>query len=171
MPTRQLLIMRHAKSSWEAGVARDIDRPLNERGRRDAPRVGAWLASQGLAPELIVSSPAQRTRETTALLGAALGSHAPPVEWEEAIYEASLEDLLGVVRALPARRRRVLLVGHNPGLEELLLHLAPADLNARVGGKLMPTGALYCLEFDEDWDRIGPHAGRLVDWTHPKRLG
>lgn len=171
MSTRQLLIMRHAKSSWDAPAASDIERPLNERGRRDAPRIGAWLAAKDLLPDLILSSPARRTRETTSLVGRAMGLREPRVVWDPSLYGAALPQLLAAIARLPRDASRVLLVAHNPGLEDLLDWLAEPGLAARVQGKLMPTGAVYCLEFEhQDWDALLPHSGRVTAWTQPRRL-
>jgi phosphohistidine phosphatase len=146
MPRRRLIIMRHAKSDWGSGVRGDFDRPLNERGKRDAPRVGRWLREQGLVPDLIISSPSVRTRATATAVAAELGTGAEAIVWEAGIYEASLSQLREVLRRTAAGVAVPMLVGHNPGLEQLLRHLTRAE-TLPAEHKLMPTGAVYVLEF------------------------
>lgn len=171
MATRTLIIMRHAKSSWDSGVPRDFDRPLNARGERDAPRMGAWLSRQALAPELVVASPALRTRQSAEAVVGALGlATPPPLRFEPDIYDATLPRLIDVLQRLPEGPSPVLLVGHNPGMELLLLELAAPGLSRQVEGKLMPTGAVYCLDFAGGWTPLLPGSGRLRAWMHPRRL-
>ena len=123
-PDRRLVVLRHAKSDWPAGVA-DQDRPLGRRGMRDAAAAGRWLVEDGTRPELVWCSPARRTRETWDVLGAELGADSrPDVRFDERVYEAGLADLMAVLQDTPKDRRCVLLVGHNPGVQELVLSLA-----------------------------------------------
>jgi phosphohistidine phosphatase len=113
----ELVIMRHAKSEWPAGIA-DIQRPLNERGRRDAPAAGRWLRGR-TAPDLVVCSPALRTRQTWELIAAELET-VPEVRYEKRLYATSAETYAGVVRELPADAGTVVLLGHNPDVEDLV---------------------------------------------------
>lgn len=152
----ELLVLRHAKSSHGAGAASDFERPLAPRGRRDAARVGRWLAARGLVPDRAVASPALRTRQTLELALEALGGPACEVEWEERLYEADLATLLGVIEAHGAARR-LLLVGHNPGLEALVAHLAGGAAAPPEGRKRFPTAALACFR-----------AGALVELARPR---
>lgn len=162
--------MRHAKSSWEHAAASDVERPLNERGRRDAPRVGAWLARHALVPDLCVSSPARRARETTELVVRTLHLDPASITWEPDLYGADLECLTRIIAHLPAQAQRVLLVAHNPGLEQLVPYLAADSLPAAVTDKVMPTGALYCLECPGSWAQIGAGCARVTAWVQPRRL-
>jgi len=164
-----LLVMRHAKSGWPENLRRDFDRPLAERGERDAPRMGKWLHKHGLLPDLVVSSPAQRARATAELVVDRLHIRRKRIVFDDRIYEAGLRQLLDVVAAHAAGSDTLLLVGHNPGLEELITHLA-AEPPPRDGrGKLMTTAAVAVLEFK---GAIGtrPGSGRLQQLVRPREL-
>jgi phosphohistidine phosphatase len=118
---RRLVVLRHAKA--DRGQVADHDRPLTGRGRRDALAAGRWLADCGARPDLTICSTAARARETWALAAVELGDPVP-TSYERAVYNADLDDLLGVIREVPAEVQTLLLVGHNPGLQELVLSLA-----------------------------------------------
>ncbi len=168
--TRELLILRHAKSDWESGAASDFDRPLDARGKRDAPRVGAWMHATGLVPDQILSSPAKRARQTAKQVAKQTGRAKQNITWEPAIYGGTLTDLLGALAGCSARARTVLLVGHNPGLEELLRYLAGPTAENPPDGKLLPTATLARLEMPSDWQRLDPGCGRLLSITRPRAL-
>jgi phosphohistidine phosphatase len=116
---KTLLILRHAKSSWKDDSLADHDRPLKKRGRRDARRMGTWLQEQQLLPDVILTSTAVRARETTQLTAEG-ADYAGPVRAVEALYHAEPEEIVGVLRTLEDTAERVMIVGHNPGLEMLL---------------------------------------------------
>lgn len=144
---RLLSLLRHAKSSWDSDVARDFDRPLNARGRRAALAMGRFLADQGIAFDSVLASPAVRVAETVALVEEALGRPLGAVA-DRRIYMASGASLLELVQAAPDVPH-LLLVGHNPGLEDLALMLAANDSSparAALAAKY-PTGALVTLSF------------------------
>lgn len=167
--SRQLLILRHAKSTWDTQAATDFVRPLNKRGEKDAPRMGRWLRQQGLIPDYVVSSPAERARQTALKACKGLGIPADRLQWDLRIYDATPEQLLAVLADCPEIARTVLLVGHNPGLELLLRYLCrsvpvPAD------GKLLPTATVAQLEMPADWQQPDPGAARLVSITRPASL-
>ena len=168
MAARELLVLRHAKSDREAGAA-DFDRPLAKRGRRDAPRVGRLLRERGLVPDFVVSSPARRAAETVALVLKALAIDKDGVRWEEDLYEADVGTLLRVASAVPDRVGRLLLVGHNPGLEDLVRRLAPGA-EAPPGQKLLPTGALARLSLARPWAEIGEGPEALVEILRPREF-
>jgi phosphohistidine phosphatase len=168
-PGRELLLLRHAKSDWNAGAATDFDRPLNPRGRQDAPRLGKWLRAAGLVPDLVLASPARRARQTARRVCRALGYPRESIQWEPRLYEAGPGTLIGCLEALPGMPRRVLLVAHNPGLEELLRRLCGA-LEAPADGKLMPTAALARLGMPADWRRLESGCARLLDLVRPRDL-
>lgn len=160
---KTLLLMRHAKSSWKDADLRDFERPLNERGRKSAPLMGRLMRRRKLQPELVVSSPAERARQTAALVveSAAIKS---PVRYDERIYEASAAQLLEVVSQSDEAAETVLFVGHNPGMEELIEALTGAQ-------ERMPTAALACVTLDvEKWSKTRPGAGRLEWVVRPKEL-
>jgi len=167
---RELLILRHAKSDWDDRAENDFARPLAKRGKKDAPRVGAWMYREGLIPDLVVSSPAERARQTTHAVCKGLDYKRKAVVWDQAIYEATLSDLLGLLARLPADAKTVLLVGHNPGIEELLIYLAGDEVEALGGGKRLPTAALARLEMPDDWSNLGPGCAQLVNITLPRTL-
>jgi phosphohistidine phosphatase len=160
---KSLLIMRHAKSSWDNPAQNDHDRPLNKRGRRDAPRMGLWLRERSLVPDLIVSSSARRAIETTELLAPECGALA--VETEPPLYHASPETWTHVIRSLPDSASRVLCIGHNPGIEEFLRLLTGDDVS-------MPTAAIAWLELPIDaWRRFDARSSAsLRQVWRPKEL-
>ena len=167
---RELLILRHAKSDWDERAESDFARPLAKRGKKDAPRVGAWMYREGLVPDLVVSSPAERARQTTEAVCKGLDYKRKAVVWDQAVYEATLADLLGLLSRLPAHAKTVLLVGHNPGIEELLIYLAGDEIDEFGGGKLLPTAALARLEMPDDWSNLAPGCAQLVNLTLPRTL-
>jgi len=118
-----LTLLRHAKSSWEEPSLKDFDRPLSKRGENAAPRVGAYMAAQGLAPELVLCSPAVRARQTLDLVLPHLAG-TPTVEYEEAFYLAAPSALLGRLRKISAKVHHVMIVGHDPGMQGLAMDLA-----------------------------------------------
>jgi phosphohistidine phosphatase len=167
---RELLILRHAKSDWDGNAQSDFARPLAKRGKKDAPRVGAWMYREGLVPDLVVSSPAERARQTTQAVCKGLDYKRKAVVWDESIYEAGVSDLLGLLGRLPTSAKTVLLVGHNPGLEELLVYLAGDDLDGPDAEKLLPTAALARLEMPDDWSSLTQGCAQLVNITLAKTL-
>lgn len=160
---KRLLLLRHAKSDWDDSSLRDFDRPLAPRGERDAPRIGKALRKSGVVPDLIVSSPAARARATIEAVTQA-AKLANEIEFDEAVYGASSAELMKLIRRLPDRSECTLLVGHNPGFEDLLGRLTGSH-------ERMPTAALACVEFDIDrWDDVEDKKGRLVWLLTPKHL-
>lgn len=157
------MLLRHAKSDWDDQSLRDFDRPLADRGRRDAPRIGKAIRKKGRIPDLIISSPAARARETIEAVVKSAGLEAGP-QFEETIYGAEAADLLKLIRGLPDSSSSVLLVGHNPTFEHLLARLAATDEH-------MPTAALACIEFQIDhWEDVDDGQGKLVWFVTPKDL-
>jgi phosphohistidine phosphatase len=160
---KTLLLLRHAKSSWKDSDARDFDRPLNQRGLKTAPSIGRLIRKRKLQPDLVVSSPAERARLTTQLAIEAAGLKTE-LRYDERIYEASVAHLLGVVSELDDEAGMVMLVGHNPGFEELLEMLTGEAHN-------LPTAALACIELNiEKWNKVRAGGGRLEWLVKPKEL-
>jgi phosphohistidine phosphatase len=147
-----LVLLRHAKSDWSTGEA-DVERPLAKRGRRQAPEAGQWLAAHLAGIDLAVVSPAARARGTWDLVAAELG-HPPRVLVDDRVYAASDDELLDVVRDLPGDAETVVLVGHNPGIEELAALLTGET-------PAMPTSALAVLSLPAGWSRAGPGTATL----------
>ena len=156
-----LVLLRHAKSAWPAGVA-DRNRPLAGRGRREAPLAGKWLREH-TDVDLVVCSPAVRTRETWRSVLAELGA-APELRLDERIYDATTDELLAVVRELPASAATVLLIGHNPGLSDLVEELADTEIQLR-------TSSIAVLSGDVTWADVAPGALRLVASETPRPSG
>jgi phosphohistidine phosphatase len=166
---QRLIIMRHAKSDWAAGAGGDFDRPLSERGRKAAPRMGKWLKREKLIPDRIVASPALRALQTARMVADRLGIAESDIEQDERIYENSLAVLLEVVTAHAGGVDALMLVGHNPGLDELLCHLAAAPPPRDAEGKLLTAGAAAALDFD-DGISAAAGCGRLFTLMRPKEL-
>lgn len=168
---KHLLLLRHAKSAWPDGVE-DHDRPLADRGRRDAPRMGAHISAAGLNPDFTLVSSARRTQETWALVAPALAKPCPS-RTVTAIYEADPAAILKAIHEAPAESRTLLVIGHNPGFEDLVALLAPegeAGALARLGTKY-PTAGLAVIAFDiEAWADAAPGKGRLDAFVTPKTL-
>jgi len=171
-PGRELLLLRHAKASRTADVESDYDRPLTKRGRRDASRIARWMMTHELVPDRIVSSPARRARETTELVLDEFGLAADAVRWDERVYDADVPALLAALADVPHDARRVLLVGHNPGLEELVRHLGGATVRDPERGKFLPTCALAHLRVESPWPELRAGAEPLrtiVSWSRKNR--
>ena len=167
--SRQLLILRHAKSAWDTDAFNDFDRPLNKRGKKDAPRVGAWLHEQGLTPGYVISSPAERAKQTVLKAARELGIKKKQIHWDSRIYDAGTSTLLEVLAGCPADAKTVLLVGHNPGLEYLVEYLCD-NVDAPPDGKLLPTATVARLAMPDVWDHLEPGAARLLGITRPRSL-
>jgi phosphohistidine phosphatase len=161
---KTLLLLRHAKSDWDDPKLRDFDRPLAARGKRDAPRIGKALQERGPTPDLIVSSPAARAKETIEAVIDSANLTRSPI-FDESIYGASSAELIAIIRRLPIESSCALLVGHNPGFEDTVSRLTGAH-------QQMPTAALACIEFPvERWEDVEDAGGRLIWLLTPKRLG
>ena len=171
---KELLILRHAKSSWDSGARRDFDRPLNARGRNAAPLMGRFIAGKNLVPDIVFCSAAVRTRETFDLLKTAF-EKPPAVIYRENLYLASVERLLETIADADDADERVMVIGHNPGMEDLALTLAdPRASDQRALLRLSekyPTGALTEFAFDiPAWREIAPETGKMKRFVAPKDL-
>jgi phosphohistidine phosphatase len=166
-----LYLLRHLKSSWDEPGLADRDRPLAPRGRKAGKKMARHLLDTGAAPDLVLCSPAVRTRETFAAVRSAIGD--PEARFLPELYAASHDELLAALRRVEPGIRSVLLVGHNPGLHDLALALTGSgDEEARERlRKKMPTGALVTLSFRAgSWIELMPGSGRLVDYVVPREL-
>jgi phosphohistidine phosphatase len=169
---RRLILLRHAKSDWSRPGERDHDRVLAKRGREAAPRMGAYMASHGLRPDLVLCSTATRARETWNLVGPAF-AQPPPVTYEERIYANNVDVLLELVRATKPAVHALLMVGHNPSfqvLAELLSASGHGEARRHLREKF-PTAAMAVIDFPFDaWDRVHARAGRLDRLVTPTSL-
>lgn len=167
--SRQLLLLRHGKSDWDVDVD-DFERPLKKRGKRAARRMGAWLRQQELVPDYILSSPAARALNTAEKLSKAMGLTAKHVNYDSRIYAAELGDLKAVLADCSKKAERVMLVGHNPGLEELLEYLAKDSLPEFDDGKLLPTATMALLNMPDDWGSLSGACAEILSITRPADL-
>ncbi|MDI9848480.1 histidine phosphatase family protein [Rhodoblastus sp. 17X3] len=171
---KRLFLLRHAKSSWKDLSLPDHDRPLNKRGRKAAAAMRRLVRSERISPDLICVSSALRTQQTLEALQP--WEEPPEIKVEEALYLAPAPQLLERLRKIPDSTRAVLVIGHNPGLQELALllvggndHLAEDALRRRLA-ESFPTGALAEFALDCSWARIGRGAGRLTRFVTPREL-
>ncbi len=170
---KTLGLFRHAKSDWHDAKARDFDRGLNARGRKGAALMGQHIAQHGIHWQRILASPAVRVTETIELAAKATGA-AVPVQWDRRIYLASSVNLAEVLHEVPDSIASVMMVGHNPGLEDLIFDLVPDDgtcpLRAKVEEKF-PTAAYAVLECDiASWADLRDGCARLVHLVRPRDL-
>ena len=158
---KRLLLLRHAKSSWDDASLDDWERPLNDRGRRDAPRAGEWLRDHLRQPDAIITSDAVRARTTAEAVAKAAG-YSRALVIEPSLYLATPQAVLDLLNAVPDEAQAVLVVGHNPGLEELVRQLTG-------GYHAMPTAALIELELPiEHWSELDEMiAASVVESWHP----
>lgn len=163
---KELLLARHAKSSWDLSGLSDHDRPLNERGERDLPAIAAALKQRGVVPELVLSSTATRARDTARGLGEGLGLDEENLSLSPDLYLASPGAILRHIQSLDESLSSVLLVGHNPGMHEAVALLCPGE-----GVDHFPTLAVARLELDvEFWGEVDRGTGFLVELLTPKTL-
>jgi phosphohistidine phosphatase len=167
--TRELLLLRHGKSDWDTGVD-DFHRPLKDRGKRGAQRIGVWLAQQNILPDLIVASPAERALVTAQKTCKAMGNSDEGIQRDKRIYAAAIDELLAVLADCPQDAGRVMLVGHNPGLEELLVWLASETVPEPEDGKRLPTATLARLQMPADWRALVAGCARLESVTRSGTL-
>jgi phosphohistidine phosphatase len=168
---KSLTLLRHAKSGWDDPVSRDFDRPLNPRGRRAARTVAAEMRSRGLAFDRVLASPARRVIETLAEVEAGFGALSP--DYDERLYLASASTLLEIVRETGDEIGRLLLVGHNPGLEQIALHLSGRDgcgMRCEIEVKY-PTATVAEIELPvEHWSQVKEGTGNLIRFIRPRDL-
>ena len=167
-----LVLVRHAKSSWDVDVE-DQDRPLSGRGRRDARAVGELLIERGLEPDLVLCSTATRTRQTWAGAAAA-GADAGQVRYENAIYHAWVPELVTLLRSVSETAPTLLMLGHAPGIPDLVEHLAVREHDSAMWARLdtkFPTAAVAVLEVPGPWSGVGKGRARLVSFDVARARG
>lgn len=149
---KELLLLRHGKSDWSKNT-NDFDRPLKKRGKRNAKQMGQWVSHQQLQPDLIISSPANRALSTAKIIAKNLKSATSLIQTDSRIYGAEIDDLLQILAETPNTFNRVMLVGHNPELEELVEFFIP-EIQIPDDGKLVPTATLVHLQLEQQWDSV-----------------
>lgn len=160
---KTLLLLRHAKSSWKDAALADFERPLNDRGRKAAGLIGKFIAKQDVNIDLVISSPAVRARETIDLVLRA-AKRSPELRFDQRVYEASPTRLLEITSQIEDDRKSVMLVGHNPGMEELLALLVGAEQH-------MPTASLARVVLSsKKWDKILAEKGVLESFVRAREL-
>jgi phosphohistidine phosphatase len=161
---KTLLLARHGKSSWEGSDLSDFERPLNSRGRRDAPLMGRLLMQIGVAPDLIVTSPANRAFTTARIVAGELHYPLERIEVREQLYEANSNDILTVVQSLDESQNTVLLFGHNPGLMLFCNFLVSPGIND------LPTCGIVGIHCNVDsWKEVAAGNGGLYLYEYPKK--
>lgn len=162
---KQLSLVRHAKSSWSNPHLKDFDRPLNERGLKDAPVMANHLKQLGLVPDSIISSAAHRAESTAGIMAEVLLGDSELIVTETELYAASVEGLLRELKMIGNQIEHLMLVAHNPSISELL------DLLIDGAGQDMPTCCVAVIDLDiSDWNRISPGIGTLSHFASPKQL-
>jgi phosphohistidine phosphatase len=160
---KTLLLLRHAKSSWKDSTLPDHERPLNGRGRRAAELLREFLKQKALQPEFVLSSPSLRTRQTVEILFAR-ATTAPDIRYDENLYLASVAQLLEIISSFEEARDQVLVVGHNPGIEELYFKLTGID-------ERFPTATLANISFEVDtWSEASKARGKVQWLVKPRQL-
>lgn len=158
-----LTLVRHAKSSWDDSSLSDRDRPLNQRGERDAPEMGQRIGGHGIRPSLIIASPAQRAWETARIIARELNYPIEFLQRENRLYLASLDTLLDTVVAQDEGFNNLMVVGHNPGLTEFANFLVPGICNN------LPTAGVVSVEIEaDDWSLFQRPATKLCVYDYPK---
>ncbi len=169
---RCLMLLRHAKANPGGGIIGDHERTLAPRGRKDASEIGAYMAHHQLVPDRAIVSTAARTRETWELTAAAF-PRPVPVVYERRLYDAAAETTLDVITQTDSAVSRLLVIGHNPGLQKLATALiAAGDLDARERlSEALPTSGLVTIDFPlNDWKKLHSHAGHLGHFVTPRSL-
>ena len=170
---KKLTLLRHAKSGWDDPVSRDFDRPLNAKGKRAAYRIGEYLREHDLAFDHVVASPAVRVIETLEHVAEGAGETMAP-SWDKRLYLASAVSLLDVIQESDDSHDSLLLAGHNPGLEDLVLMLVPDDPDDQARDQVeekFPTASIAEIHFPVDrWEDVRANSGALSWFVRPRDL-
>lgn len=166
--SRELYILRHSKSDWDSHSS-DHQRPLNKRGRENAELLAVWMQAQYLYPGMIYCSTALRARETLAPVITTLEISADRIIYTDKLYLAELSTLLMFLCAIDSNEGSVMLVGHNPGMDELVTYLAAEPVPCTATGKLMTTSCLARFKMPDDWCQL-QHRAELISITRPNDI-
>lgn len=158
-----LYLVRHSKSSWKDLSLNDFDRPLSKRGKKDAPLMGDYLTKMKVNIDLIISSPAKRTLETSKILTEKI-SFNKKIQLEQQLYEANLKNILSVIMNIDEQFQNVMLIGHNPALTILANYLLKENIDN------IPTSGIVAIKFAFDWRNISENCGTLLFYDYPKKL-
>jgi len=161
---KTLFLARHAKSSWKYPDLDDFERPLNKRGRKNAPFMGKILKKLKVAPDLIISSPANRAAMTARIIAAKINYPIENIQYSEAVYEFSEGALFDVVKRIDDDVIKAMVVGHNPAINGLANYIGDQPISN------IPTCGVFCVELDiSSWAKIGDHCGKLKFFEFPKK--
>jgi phosphohistidine phosphatase len=163
---KYLYLVRHAKSSWDYPELSDFERPLNKRGKRNAPEMGMRLAKRNLTFDAVVSSPANRALTTADTIAGQLGFAKKQIIQDESVYHGSRSELISIIHQFSDHWDTVMLVGHNPGFTDLANYLKAPDHHINN----VPTCGVVAIEFTTNhWNDIGMHSGKLLFFDYPKK--
>jgi phosphohistidine phosphatase len=161
---KTLYLVRHAKSSWKYPNLDDFERPLNKRGRKNAPFMGKLLKKLKVAPDLVISSPANRAATTARIIAAAINYPLESILYSETIYNFSENILIHVVKQIDDAVNKAMVVGHNPAINGLANYIGDQAISN------IPTCGVFCVELDiSSWAKIGEHCGKLKFFEFPKK--
>ncbi|MEE9328393.1 MAG: histidine phosphatase family protein [Cocleimonas sp.] len=169
-----IYLARHAKSSWSSGASNDFDRPLSNRGFADAEKMGKQLQHLEIKPEKIISSTALRAKQTCESYCEQLNIPLNEIEWNSEIYAAYTVTLLQILTAQPKAIKSIMLVGHNPAMEDLIVHLcgeSAVNIHRQKNGKLLTTGNVAKIIVSVPWQQLVMHDAQLQTLLRPKTLG
>ena len=159
---KTLYLARHAKSSWKYPELTDIDRPLNNRGKRDAPIMGEALSKKGVKIDLIVTSPAKRAKRTAECIAKEIGYKKKKISVDADLYEFSSAGLINIIQRFDNGLESVMMFGHNPGFTTLNNSLTDQYIEN------IPTSGIVCIQFDLQWNEITPNSGKTKFFIYPK---
>lgn len=162
---RELILLRHAKSDWKEETESDIDRPISPKGKKQARKVASWLHQNQLAPDLILISPAKRAQQTYRRICKECPTEAQTLE---KLYLAELDSLKSILAETPKEIKRLMIIGHNPGLEQLARFLTTHADDAEI--QLFPTASLAHFVLPEDWSHLEAGDGKLQQFIRPKDI-
>jgi phosphohistidine phosphatase len=160
---KTLYLVRHAKSSWKDSSLDDIERPLNKRGKRDAPFMGEVLKEKVAIPDVVFSSPAKRASKTAQIISELIGYQKKDILYAEEIYEASSRELVDFIKSLDNKYSSVMIFGHNPGFTMLNNFLSKKYIDN------IPTCGIVALEFNNSWKEIEKNSAKMLFFDYPKR--
>jgi phosphohistidine phosphatase len=161
---KHLYLVRHAKSSWKHKGLADFERPLNKRGRHDAPLMGRLLRERRINPDLIVSSPATRALATATLIAKEIHYEEERIEHEKRLYHASSAEMIDIIQQTPNNVQHLMVAGHNPGITALAYDLSGLTIDN------IPTTGIYYVTFHVDqWDKVRPGIAHLGWFEYPKK--
>ena len=161
---KKLTLIRHAKSSWKYPNLDDLDRPLNSRGRRDAPMMGKRLAKDKALPDLMISSPAKRAWKTAKIIAREVGFEKAKIEKNIALYEAGVSELIQVIQKIDGKYDDVMIFGHNPGFTSLAHYLTNYEVDN------IPTCGIFVIEFNvNSWQEVSQGKGKFISFDYPKK--